>query len=97
MKLYQIYINAINKIQHTPIGHKNSSASKHGRYGTVCADGVANRALETTREGTASLYSNLELEEKDNPFNDCDLEAEKTRFSLARSTTLCIFFDAKHQ
>jgi len=41
-------------------------------------------ALATSQEGTASLNSNLELEE-DVLFTDCDLKAERTRLSLTLS------------
>jgi len=37
---------------------------KHGRYWTVCAGGVAHSTLETIPEGTASLNTNLDLEDE---------------------------------
>jgi len=72
-------------LQLTPVGYKNSSTSQQGRYWTACAGELAHSTLENIWEGTASLNSHLELEEEDDPFNGCDVEAERTRLSLTLS------------
>jgi len=93
MTLYQIHIN----VRYTE-PYKNSSTSKQGKYWTVCFGEVAHSALETIREGIASLNSNLELEEEDDPFNECDLEAGRTHTDTRSSILVhVLIFNAKNK